>query len=76
MPLPPLNPFLARSTYATALTVILTVLNAMGIDFLGFLGTTETGLIDGIEKMLPVATMMWAWFERRSPQRRISFSAY
>jgi len=69
--LPPLNPFLARSTYALALTAVTTVAAAFNVDILARLGTTEGGILASIDALLPIASAVWLWWERKNPQYRI-----
>ncbi|CAB4139342.1 hypothetical protein UFOVP346_38 [uncultured Caudovirales phage] len=71
--LPALNPFLARSTYATILTVVTAVSSAFNVDILGNFGTSEEGILDAVDSLLPVVTGLWLWLERRNPSFRIAF---
>lgn len=79
-PLPPLNPFLARSTYATILLVISSLSATLGVDLLGTLGgwvgveaLTDTKVLKLIDDLLPVASGLWLWWERKNPSFRIGF---
>lgn len=73
MSLPSLPAWQARSFWAVILTAILTVCSAFDIDLLGRLGTTENGVLDAIDTLMPIATAIWAWLERRAPNHRLSF---
>ena len=69
--LPPLNPFLARSTYALILTAVTTVAAAFDVDILARLGTTEGGILAAVDALLPLVSALWLWWERKNPQYRI-----
>lgn len=69
--LPPLNPFLARSTYAMILTAVTALASAFNIDILARLGTTEGGILAAVDALLPLAGAVWVWLERKNPQYRI-----
>ena len=69
--LPPINPFLARSTYALILTAVTTVAAAFDVDLLARLGTTEGGILAAVDALLPLASALWLWWERKDPQFRI-----
>jgi len=69
--LPTLPFWQARSFWATALTASLTIANALGVDVLGRLGTDEASIMHTVDAVLPVATAMWAWMERRAPNYKL-----
>jgi len=69
--LPTLPFWQARSFWATLLTAVLTVANALGIDVLARLGTDEAGILAAIDAVLPVLTAFWAWMERRAPNYKL-----
>lgn len=71
--LPVLNPFLARSTYAMILTAVTAVSAAFGVDILGNFGTTEESLLHAVDALLPIASLIWLWWERHNPSYRIGF---
>ena len=71
--LPPINPFLARSTYAMALVAITTTCAAFDIDILARFSTDEVKILAAIDAILPFASAAWVWWERRNPQYRIAF---
>ncbi|KQI68684.1 hypothetical protein AN189_07180 [Loktanella sp. 3ANDIMAR09] len=81
--LPPLNPLLARSTLAAALTIVGLIGPLIG----GGLGeiaaeivANEESIQDGAETavnainaLLGLAGGVWFWIERRAPNNRLSF---
>jgi hypothetical protein len=72
----PVMPFwMARSFWATLLTGLLTIAAAFDIDVLARFGGSEEGALAVIDHLLPVATAIWAWFERRAPNYRLGLSA-
>ena len=71
--LPVLNPFFARSTHAMFLTAITTISAAFNVDIFGHLGTTEDGLLDVVDALLPIASGIWLWWERHNPSYRLGF---
>lgn len=86
--LPPLNPMLARSTYAGLLTLIVGICTAYNIDLIGLatglgFGTTEDEIIKTGERAVSayqvlanIALGIWAWWERRAPNYRLSFKSH
>ncbi len=82
--LPKLNPLAARSTYAILFGVVVSLFNAMGVDILAVfadmgLGATSDQVIatgqtavGAVQQLLPILAGIWAWFERRAPNFRLS----
>lgn len=82
--LPSLPLVAARSTWAIVLAAAVTVLNALGIDLMGFLegigaGATpdqviETGnrVVSAWQTVAPLVLGVWAWLERRAPEFRLT----
>jgi hypothetical protein len=70
--LPTLPFYLARSFWATVLTAVFTVANALQIDMLQRLGIGEGDALAALDALLPVATAFWAWLERRNPGYRLT----
>lgn len=70
--LPPLPFWLARSFWATLLTGILTICAAFNVDLLARFGTDPDGALAVIDALLPMATAVWAWLERRNPAFRLA----
>ncbi len=69
--LPAIPFWLARSTYALALTAITTTAAAFDIDLLARFGTSEAGLLAAVDAALPFVSAVWLWLERRNPSARI-----
>lgn len=69
--LPPLSVFAARSSLAMVLALAVAVTNMFGVNMFEWLGTEESQVLDAMEGLLLVASVVWFWFERRAPNRRL-----
>lgn len=74
-PLPPLAFWQARSFWLTLVTILLGAFPQLGRDLLELLGLSDASqLVDVIMNIVPLATGLWAWLERRAPNRRLVLS--
>lgn len=75
-PLPPLPAWQARSFWLTLTGAALQIAALAHVDVLGFLGVEgQDQLVDVIMQAVAVVAFVWAWFERRQPQKQLSFAA-
>jgi len=82
--LPPLPFWQARSFYAQLLLAVSVLLNTMGVDLMaslaaiGFGSTPDEVVARGVslwQALAPIAFGLWAWFERRAPNYRLTLGA-
>lgn len=83
--LPELAAWKARSFWLTAITGAVALANSQSIDLLAVfgemgLGATPDAVVDNatrgvsaVQILLPFATGVWAWVERRAPNFRLVF---
>lgn len=83
--LPALPAWQARSTWLTAITVMVTLANGAGIDLMAVLGEIGLGAtpdavadsavksVGAVQTLIPLVTGAWAWAERRAPKFRLTF---
>ncbi|TRD16985.1 hypothetical protein [Palleronia caenipelagi] len=72
--LPILNPLKARSTVAALVTVGAIVLPEVFGDIdPEAAGDTAMQLAEAVADIVSIAGMVWFWFERRAPHRRLGF---
>lgn len=83
--LPALPAWKARSFWLTIITAGVALANTMGVDLLGILsemglGSSPNAVIDNasrgvgaVQQLIPIATGIWAWVERRAPNFRLTW---
>lgn len=82
--LPPLNPFMARSTIAAILMVLTAVAPLLGETGVASLvreivdngDNIQTGVADGIralDALIGLGSTVWFWLDRRAPNFRLTF---
>ncbi|KAA2314541.1 hypothetical protein E0K93_09495 [Puniceibacterium sp. HSS470] len=77
MDLPVLPAWHARSFYASLLMAAVIICNAVGLDLwpvlnrLG-LGSSADQVLDRVMLLAPLAFGVWAWWERKAPNYRLS----
>jgi hypothetical protein len=86
--LPALNPFMARSTYALILTVLVTTASAKGVDLFAFTESLGWGAdadsvlnngqaaVSWLQIGISAAAPIWYAIERRAPNFRLSFAKW
>ena len=74
--LPPLPVWAARSTLAVILAAVQAILLALGVDLYAVIGIGEEKAIDAVQGVVVIGTLVWLWWERRAPNRRlVAYSA-
>ncbi len=83
--LPPLPAWQARSFWLTLVTAVVALANSLGVDLMGTLGEMGLGSspdavienasrgVGAVQQLIPFATGVWAWAERRAPNFRLTW---
>lgn len=74
-PLPPMPAWRARSFWITLVGAAAALASLFDIDIFAFFGVEgQEQLVDAIMQIVAAVAIVWAWFERKTPQRQLSLS--
>ena len=73
--LPPLPAWHARSFWITIIGAALQIAAFLKFDLLGFLNVENSeALTDAVMQIVGAGALLWAWFERKAPNYRLTLS--